>query len=147
MNDSEQHRSRPFQGRSVRTWGVILGTVIVAGLAVASFGSFAGAADDNGAATGTAAPDGTARPHPQLSDDAEAVPRRSGCDAAAAAGRRHEADAADRRAARRVQGGGRGLRASRRVALVVLVGPDSAARVVITRRSPTRRSSASPIRA
>ena len=68
MNDSEQHRSRPFQGRSVRTWGVILGTVIVAGLAVASFGSFAGAADDNGAATGTAAPDGTARPHPQLSD-------------------------------------------------------------------------------
>ena len=68
MNDSQQHRSRPFQGRSARTWGVLLGTVIVAGLAVASFGSFAGAADDNSASTGAAAPDGTARPHPQLSD-------------------------------------------------------------------------------
>ncbi len=79
MNDSKQHRSRPFvsrsgQARSVRTWGVILGTVIVAGLAVASFGTFAGAADDtgtgSGTATGAAAPDGTIRPHRQpLTDD------------------------------------------------------------------------------
>jgi hypothetical protein len=52
---------------------VILGTVIVAGLAVVSFGSFAGAADDTGSgtATGTAAPDGTARPHPLPLTDAQ----------------------------------------------------------------------------
>ena len=63
MNDSDQHRPR-----SRKTWGVILGTMIVAGLAVASFGSFAGAADDN-SSTSSTAPEGTARPHPQLTDE------------------------------------------------------------------------------
>jgi hypothetical protein len=74
VNDPDQQRSRPsqprpFRPRSFRTWGVIIGTVVVAGLAVASFGSFAGAADDNSASSSSTAPDGTARPHPQLSDD------------------------------------------------------------------------------
>lgn len=65
MNDSDQHRPR-----SLTTWGVILGTMLVAGLAVASFGSFAGAADDtSGTSSPATAPDGTARPHPQLTDD------------------------------------------------------------------------------
>jgi hypothetical protein len=63
VNDSDQHRPR-----SLKTWGVILGTVVVAGLAVASFGTFAGAADDN-SSTSSTAPDGTARPHPQLTED------------------------------------------------------------------------------
>ena len=45
---------------------MILGTLALAGLAVASFGSFAGAADDT--TPSATAPDGTARPHPQLTD-------------------------------------------------------------------------------
>jgi hypothetical protein len=64
VNDLDQRKPRSF-----RTWGVILGTVVVAGLAVASFGSFAGAADDNSSGTSTTAPDGAARPHPQLTDE------------------------------------------------------------------------------
>ena len=61
MNDPDQRRPRSF-----RTLGVILGTVAVAGLAVVSFGSFAGADDTGGSAT--TAPDATARPHRQLTD-------------------------------------------------------------------------------
>src|SRR4051794_18075520 len=54
-----------------RIWAVAIGAVVVAGLAMASFGSFAGAADDTSGsdALGTSA-DGTARPpRPQLTDE------------------------------------------------------------------------------
>jgi hypothetical protein len=63
VNDSDQHRPR-----SLKTWGVVLGTLIVAGLAVVSFGSFAGAADSTGTGAAATATDGTTHPHPQLSD-------------------------------------------------------------------------------
>ena len=64
VNQSDPRQSDPHRPR--RTLAVILGTLALAGLAVASFGSFAGAADDT--APSTTAPDGTARPHPQLTD-------------------------------------------------------------------------------
>ena len=64
MNQSDLRQSDPHRPR--RTLAVILGTLALAGLAVASFGSFAGAADDT--APSATAPDGTTRPHPQLTD-------------------------------------------------------------------------------
>ena len=70
MNQSDPHRSDPRQSdprRPRRTLAVILGTLALAGLAVASFGSFAGAADDT--TPSTAAPDGTVRTRPQLTDE------------------------------------------------------------------------------
>ena len=64
MNDPDRRRPR-----FVKMGGVILGALAVAGLAVASFGTFAGAADTGGGApTSSAAPDGTAHPHPGLTD-------------------------------------------------------------------------------
>ena len=153
MNDSEQHRSRPFQGRSVRTWGVILGTVIVAGLAVASFGSFAGAADDNSASTatgtGTAAPDGTARPHPQLSDDQKqclanqgvTLPQRP------ADGTRPTPPTDEQRAALKAAAEACGLPVRVPSGPGGPGGPGFGGRVAIGLRSPTRRSSASSITA
>jgi hypothetical protein len=65
VKQSDLHQTDPHRPR--RTFAVIFGTLAVAGLAVASFGSFAGAADD--ATPSTTAPDGTARPHPQLTDE------------------------------------------------------------------------------
>jgi hypothetical protein len=63
---SEHGVRRP---RPSRIWAVAIGTVVVAGLAVVSFGTFAGADDTGGSAPATA-PDGAPRPHrAPLTDD------------------------------------------------------------------------------
>ena len=67
MNKSD--RPRP---RTVRTWGVVLGTMVAAALAVVSFGSLAGAADDGtgepGTSSTTPANEGV-RTRPVLTDE------------------------------------------------------------------------------
>jgi hypothetical protein len=56
--------------RPSRIWAVAIGTVVVAGLAVVSFGSFAGADDTGSGTPGATAPDGSPRPHhAPLTDD------------------------------------------------------------------------------
>ena len=63
---SELGARRPRPGR---IWAVAIGTVIVAGLAVVSFGGFAGAADDGTGSTPSAGAPSGDHPHPQLSDE------------------------------------------------------------------------------
>ena len=64
MSEHGVRRPRPS-----RIWAVAIGTVVVAGLAVVSFGSFAGA-DDTSTAPSATAPDGAPRPHhAPLTDD------------------------------------------------------------------------------
>jgi hypothetical protein len=66
VSDYGARRPRPS-----RIWAVAIGTVVVAGLAVASFGTFAAADDTGGSSAPSAtAPDGSPRPHrAPLTDD------------------------------------------------------------------------------